>query len=378
MKRNEKTTNRERRKGKNRRLLVAAALSAAFFGGAASSAQIAWAQEVEKDAPERPEPSKISPEEAEKIGKEIDRLSALQYQATNNHEYETAIRAGERVYELILQLEEANARWRDEYVRRVADGISEGVKEEEKDAPGVKRVRRAVGPSKDFLLQELGEAYGYLGEWEKAEEYYRRAGLYEPEKAKFYLYAKPRAQVAFARGRFDEAFEVVCAAATGILERFALAKERFPEKAPEVEKRLRTDLWRAMAEVVKPRSFSKPNPWPTDWKTAANGKEFAEVAKEWKARYDEIMKTFPKTPDERFAVMRANFDELMEKVVEPEFKRRGEPEEFRAEVELLRQLAATQTELADAFFKRFGDEGLTQTTTQGEALKDVKTEESAE
>ncbi len=371
MKRNEKTTNRERRKGKNRRLLVAAALSAAFFGGAASSTQIAWAQEVEKDAPERPEPSKILPEEAEKIGKEIDKLSALRYQATNNHEYETAIRAGERVYELILQLEEANARWRDEYVRRVADGISEGVKEEEKDAPGVKRVRRAVGPSKDSLLQDLGDAYGYLGEWEKAEEYYRRAGLYEPEKAKFYLYAKPRAQVAFARGRFDEAFEVVCAAATGILERLANVKERNPEKATESEKRLRTDLWRAMAEVVKPQNYSKPNPGPTDWKTAANGKGFAEVAKEWKARYDEIMKTFPETPDERFAVLSENFDALMEKVVEPEFKRRGEPEEFRAEVELLRQLAATQYELGDAFFKRNGGAGLTQTSAQFKARKEI-------
>lgn len=385
MKRNEKTTNRERRKGKNRRLLVATALSAAFFGGAATSAQIAWAQEVEKDAPERPEPSKISPEEAEKIGKEIDKLSALRYQAMNNHEYETAIRTGERVYELILQLEEANARWRDEYVRRVADGITEGVKEEEKDAPGVKRVRRAVGPSKDFLLQELGEAYGYLGDWEKAEEYYRRAGLYEPEKANFYLWAKPRAQVAFARGRFDETFDVVCAAATGILERFALAKERVPKEAPEFEKRLRTDFWSALAEVAKPQNFFEPRPWPTDTTAALEEKRsgavkktweeaWKEVEKEWKARYDEIMKTFPKTPDERFAVLRANFDELMEKVVEPEFKRRGEPEEFRAEVELLRELAATQAELADAQFKRRGGEGL----TQDESTKDVKAEKSVE
>ena len=377
MKRNEKT-NRKGRIGKNWRLAFALALGAAFLGGAASSTQLVWAQEVEKDAHERPEPSKISPEEAEKIRKEIDDLSSLRYQATNNHEYEVAIRAGERVYELTVQLEEANARWRDEYVRRVADGITESVKDEEKDAPGVKRVRRAVGPSKPFLLQELGDAYGYLGEWEKAEEYYRRAGLYEPEKEKFYLWAKPRAQVAFARERFDETFDVVCAAASEILERLAVAKERAPEKAVDFEKRLRSDFWRAMAEVAEPQNFNKPNPWPADTRGLLRKGSWKEAEKEWKARYDEIMKTFPKTPDERFAVWRANFDELMEKVVEPEFKRRGEPEKFRAEVELLREIAATQTELADAFFKRFGDEGLTQTTTQGEALKDVKTEESAE
>lgn len=376
MKRNGKT-NRKRRNGKNRRLALTVALGAAFWGGA-SSTQLVWAQEVEKDAPERSEPSKISPEEAEKIGKIVDDLSATRYQAMNNHEYETAIRAGERVYELTVQLEEANARWRDEYVRRVADGITESVKEEEKDAPGVKRVRRAVGPSKPFLLRELGAAYGFLGEWEKAEEYYRRAGLYEPENAKFYLDAKPRAQVAFARGRFDETFDVVCAAASGILERIASVKERVPEKAAESEKRLRTDLWRAMAEVAKPQNFSEPRPWPTDMAAARKGKTWKEVEKEWKARYDEIMKTFPKTPDERFAVLRANFDELMEKVVEPEFKRRGEPEEFRAQVELLRELAATQAELADALFKRYGGEGLTQTATQNDASQGVKAEERAE
>ncbi|MBR4833551.1 MAG: hypothetical protein IKU86_04345 [Thermoguttaceae bacterium] len=335
--------------------------------------QSASAQEVEKDAPERSEAPKISPEEAEKIGKEIDELSALQYQATNNHEYETAIRAGERVYELMLQLEEANALWRDVYVRRVANGVSESVKEEEKDAPGVKRVRRSVGPAKPYLFRKLGDAYGYLGEWEKAEEYYRRAGLYEPEKAKFYLDAKPRAQVAFARGRFDETFDVVCAAASGILEKFALAKERFPEEALESEKRLRTDLWRAMAEVAKPLNFFEPNPWPADTQGLLRKESWKEADKKWKARYSEIMKTLPKTPDERFVALRANFDELMEKVVESEFKRRGEPEKFRAEVELLRELAATQAELADAMFKRYGGEGLTQTAT-----KDVKAKESAE
>ena len=336
--------------------------------------QSASAQEVEKNAPERSEAPKISPEDAEKIRKEIDELSALRYQATNNHEYETAIRAGERVYELTIQLEEANARWRDVYVRRVADGITESVKDEEKDAPGVKRVRRAVGPSKPFLLQKLGADYGYLGDWEKAEEYYRRAGLYEPEKANFYLWAKPRAQVAFARGRFDETFDVVCAAATGILERFALAKERVPEEAPEFEKRLRTDFWSALAEVAKPMNFSKPNPWPADTRGLLRKESWKEAEKKWKARYDEIMKTFPETPDERFALLRENFDELMEKVVEPEFKRRGEPEEFRAEVELLRELAATQAELADAQFKRRGGEGL----TQNESTKDVKAEKSVE
>ena len=371
MKRNEKTTNRERRNGKNRRFLVAVALGAALLGGATLSTQLVGAQEVEKNAPERPEPSKISPEEAEKIEKEIDQLSALQYQAKNNHEYDVAIRAGERVYELTLQLEEANARWRDEYVKRVADGITESVKEEEKDAPGVKRVRRAVGPSKPFLLQKLGAAYGFLGEWEKAEEYYRRAGLYEPEKAKFYLDAKPRAQVAFARGRFDEAFDVVCAAASGMLERIVDVENRVPEKAAELEKRLRVELWSAMAEVAKPLNFFEPKPWPADTQGLLRKESWKEADKKWKARYNEIMKTLPKTPDERFVALRANFDELMEKVVESEFKRRGEPEEFRAEVELLREIAAAQYELGDAFFKRNGGAGLTQTSAQFKAKKEI-------
>lgn len=76
MKRDEKT-NRKRRIGKSRRWAFAIALGAAVLGGAASSTRLVGAQEVEKDEFERPEPSKISPEDAEKLQKEIDDLSAL-------------------------------------------------------------------------------------------------------------------------------------------------------------------------------------------------------------------------------------------------------------------------------------------------------------
>ncbi len=113
---------------------------------------------------------------------------------------------------------------------------------------------------------------------------------------------------------------------------------------------MKNNLWRHWAEVVKPLNFSTPNPWPADWETASQGKKMAEVQKEWKARRDEIMTTFPKTSDERFAILRENYGSLMEKVVEPEFKRRGEPEEFRGAVELLRELEATQYELGEAYF----------------------------
>lgn len=321
---------------------------ATLCGVATFSPQVASAQEVETGAIETADAPKISPEDAEKIRKEIDELSALQYQAANNHEYETAIRAGERIYASIVRLEEANAHWRDVHLKRVANGIGAKVEDEEKDAPGVKRVRMNVGPSKTFLFRELGSAYGYLGEWEKAEEYYRRAGLYEPKNAKVFFNATPRAQVAFGRGRFDEAFDVVCASTNEALEKIANVEDSELEKAKSfVAKR----LWSQLAQIAKPVNFRKPVPWPVDVRGLASEGSRKEAKEKWKARYDEIMKTFPETSEECSAIYRANFDELMEKVVEPEFKRRGEPEEFRVAVELLRELAAKQTELADAYFK---------------------------
>jgi len=320
--------------------------------------QSASAQEVEKDAPERSEAPKISPEDAAKIRKEIDELSALQYQAMNNHEYETAIRAGERTYALIVRLEEANAHWRDVYVKRVANGVGEKVEDEGKNAPGVKRVRMTVGPSKTFLFRELGSAYGFLGDWEKAEEYYRRAGLYEPKNAKVFFNATPRAQVAFGRGRFDEAFDVVCASTNEALERIAKIEDNESEKAREIKSVVDKRLWSQLAQIAKPINFRKPVPLSVDVRGLTSEGSRKEATEKWKARCDEITKTFPETADECSAIYRANFDELMEKVVEPEFKRRGEPEEFRAAVELLRELATKQTELADAYFKSLGGETL--------------------
>ncbi len=354
---------------------------ATLCGVATFSPQVASAQEVETVANETADAPKISPEEAEKLQKELDEVLAARRRATDSREYENAVRYCRRACELTLRLEAADALWRDFYatkrVKKSGDSslrITEYVpdKEAEKKKDESKRFRTMVGPGKTALLKDLGDAYAFCGDWEKAEEAYRDAGCFEPEKAKFYLWAKPRAQVAFARGRFDEAFDVVCASTKSMREGIEHFKKARSPKDLEARKKYgiteltyRSELWREWAEIAKPVNFSKPGVLPSNAAELAGEGKLEEGIKAGKARYDEIMKTFPETPDERFAVLRANYDELMEKVVEPEFKRRGEPEEFRAEVELLREIAATQAELADEHFKRFGEKGLTQAAKKG-------------
>ncbi len=85
----------KRRIGKGSAALAVGLGLATLCGVATPSPQIAFSQEVETEARDRPEPPEISPEEAEKIRKEIDKFSTLRYEAMKNHEYETAIRAGE-------------------------------------------------------------------------------------------------------------------------------------------------------------------------------------------------------------------------------------------------------------------------------------------